>query len=51
MPEYFCNSALFELRQTGVNIFFYPIKEDMTPDLDSYIGDVDSEVDIFLLVI
>ncbi|MGJ4751310.1 GNAT family N-acetyltransferase [Leptospira kmetyi] len=31
-PEYFCNSSLFLLREQGVQLVFYPIKENREPD-------------------
>lgn len=32
VPSYFCNQSLWPLRQLGVNLIFYPIQEDFTPD-------------------
>lgn len=31
VPDYFCDEALIPLRGLGVNLKFYPIKEDLTP--------------------
>ena len=50
VPDFFCNSSLLELRETGVNIIFYPIREDLTPDLGSCKENLDRRADIFLLV-
>ncbi len=32
LPDYFCNQSLLPLRQSGADIFFYPIGENLSPD-------------------
>ena len=32
VPDYFCNESLFLLRQMGVDLCFYPIDNDLTPN-------------------
>ena len=44
-PDYFCDEALIPLRGLGVNLKFYPIKEDLTPHwqfLEELAGGTDS---------
>lgn len=35
VPDFFCNSSLDAVRQTGANLFFYKLMEDMSPDISS----------------
>lgn len=35
LPDYFCNSALVHLRETGINPIFYPLDRNMTPDFSA----------------
>ena len=35
IPGYFCNEALDVLRTRGVELRFYPVQEDLSPDWDS----------------
>jgi hypothetical protein len=32
VPDYYCNSALYPLREIGVNLVFYPVNDRMTLD-------------------
>jgi len=51
VPDYFCNESLFLLREMGVNLHFYPIMNDLTPNypiIRQYARV--SKPDIFLLV-
>ena len=34
LPDYFCNEALAPLRNKKINLYFYPIKNDLSPDWD-----------------
>jgi dTDP-4-amino-4,6-dideoxygalactose transaminase len=34
LPEYFCNEPLAPLRNKEINLYFYPIKNDLSPDWD-----------------
>lgn len=51
VPDYFCNQALMLVREAGVNLHFYPIKADLSPDFD-YIRNRSrqSPPDLFLIV-
>ncbi len=33
IPAYFCNESLNALRRSGVRLVFYPVTDDLTPDL------------------
>jgi hypothetical protein len=33
IPDFFCNTALTALRQTGAKLVFYPVTEKMAPDI------------------
>lgn len=50
VPAYFCDGSLFELRQTGANIVFYSVNDDLTPDWDFCNRNANRGIDIFLLV-
>ncbi|MES2510146.1 MAG: GNAT family N-acetyltransferase [Pseudomonadota bacterium] len=51
IPDFFCNSSLLALRQTGAKLVFYPLNTDMAPDLSTCQLLADTEPpDIFLLV-
>ncbi len=51
LPDYFCNSALQALRNTGVELVFYPVSCDLTPDEEAcrHIAR-ECPPDVFLLV-
>ena len=50
-PAYFCNRALGPLRQTGIEIVFYPVGRDMIPDwLACERLAAESPPDLFMLV-
>jgi hypothetical protein len=34
LPDYFCNEPLASLRKKEISFYFYPIKNDLSPDLD-----------------
>lgn len=36
VPEYFCEQALALLRKTGANVHYYPINENLTPNLSNF---------------
>lgn len=51
VPDYFCNASLAPLREMGVNLVFYPITEQKSPDLSSCQNLADHyPIDIFILV-
>jgi hypothetical protein len=51
LPAYFCNSALAQLRNTGVNLVFYTLAEDMSPDMENCVSLLEEHsVDVFVLV-
>jgi lipid II:glycine glycyltransferase (peptidoglycan interpeptide bridge formation enzyme)/dTDP-4-amino-4,6-dideoxygalactose transaminase len=51
IPEYFCNMSLNELRETGINIIFYKLNDDLLPDLQSVNNKLDSNSsNLFLFV-
>jgi lipid II:glycine glycyltransferase (peptidoglycan interpeptide bridge formation enzyme)/dTDP-4-amino-4,6-dideoxygalactose transaminase len=51
IPDYFCNSALVKLRELGCVPVFYPLSDDLSPDLSACTQLVDSfKPDIFVLV-
>lgn len=35
IPDFFCNASLVPLRGTGAQIVFYPVTDQMVPDLDA----------------
>lgn len=50
-PAYFCNRALGPLRQTGIEIVFYPVDRDMIPDWPACEKlAAESPPDLFMLV-
>ncbi len=51
IPDFFCNSSLAALRETGARLVFYPLTTDMAPDLSACQILTKAEApDIFLLV-
>jgi lipid II:glycine glycyltransferase (peptidoglycan interpeptide bridge formation enzyme) len=52
VPDFFCNSSLTPLRESGVNLFFYPITEELTPDFSACQNLIIQQqpIDLFLLV-
>lgn len=36
IPDFFCNASLSPLRETGVDLVFYPVTDQMAPDLDFF---------------
>ena len=51
IPEYFCNISLVYLRELGVKIVFYPIDQEMLPDVEwCYQESIKSKSDIFVHV-
>ncbi len=52
LPDYFCNEALIPLRIKGTSLYFYPIKEDISPDWNRIELQVNRSCspDIFVLV-
>ena len=52
VPSYFCNESLYLLRLTKIKLVFYPIKENLEPDYDSFnkLKNDNGKPDIFLLV-
>lgn len=51
MPDFFCNASLPPLRTMGVNLVFYPVTEQMAPDLAACQKLANQHpLDIFLLV-
>lgn len=51
VPDFFCNSSLAPLREFGVKLVFYPITEQMAPDLAAcYVLADQQPMDLFLLV-
>jgi hypothetical protein len=51
LPDYFCNTSLTALRQTGAKLLFYPVTEAMEPDFSvcRTLADA-SPPDVFVLV-
>ncbi len=51
IPDFFCNAALAPLRSMGAQLVFYPVTNQMAPDLDAC-KDLASEKspDVFILV-
>lgn len=52
IPDYFCNNSLAVLRNTGCTIIFYPIQENLEPDILACKKMINSNnsPDIFLIV-
>ena len=52
LPDFFCNEALISLRQNEINLHFYPIKSDLSPDWDKIELEEKSSYlpDVFILV-
>jgi dTDP-4-amino-4,6-dideoxygalactose transaminase len=52
LPDYFCNEPLAFLRKKELNLHFYPIKEDLSPDWDRMEDDAArcGPPDVFILV-
>jgi hypothetical protein len=52
LPDYFCNEALFPLRLKKINLYFYPIKYDLSPDWDWIESEANRSCppDVFILV-
>jgi hypothetical protein len=51
VPDFFCNISLLPLRDIGVKLIFYPIKNDLTPNMDWCIAQSnDIDPDLFILV-
>lgn len=51
LPDFFCNASLAPLRETGANLVFYPITDQLTPDLVACNALADHHpLDFFLLV-
>jgi len=51
LPDFFCNAALAPLREIGAQLFFYPVSDQLVPDLDACHNQI-KEVppDLFVLV-
>ena len=51
-PDYFCNEVLIPLRNSGINLNFYPINKALQPDWDFIENKLknDFSVDVFVLV-
>jgi len=53
-PDYFCNEALIPLRIKGISLYYYPIKDDLSPDWDRIELEIKEsstfEPDVFILV-
>ncbi|MDB4877490.1 MAG: putative glycosyltransferase [Gemmatimonadetes bacterium] len=51
IPDYFCNSSLEPLRRTGARIVFYPLTEQLAPDMSAIrVLAADNVPDLFLAV-
>ena len=52
LPDYFCNEALGPLRINGIRLYFYPIKDDLSPDWSNIEFKVNRSgpPDVFILV-
>ena len=54
LPDYFCNEPLAPLRNKEINLYFYPIRKDLSPDWDRIELEIKesstSEPDVFILV-
>ena len=51
LPDFFCNASLFPLRSIGAQLQFYPLTDQMVPDLDAcrtLVGE--KRPDLFVLV-
>lgn len=51
LPDYFCNSSLLALRQTGAKLVFYPLTAELLPDMPAcrLLADA-NKPDLFVLV-
>ena len=51
LPDYFCNTALVALRSLGVKLVFYPLEENLAPDISACKALLESNSpDLFVLV-
>ena len=51
LPDFFCNAALAPLREMGAQLFFYPVSDQLVPDLDACHNQVkEIPPDLFVLV-
>jgi len=51
VPDFFCNTSLSFLREDKINIVFYPLKEDMFPDIEACKKLAkESNINLFVLV-
>jgi dTDP-4-amino-4,6-dideoxygalactose transaminase len=51
LPDFFCNSSLFPLREAGISLVFYPITTDLNPDTEWLCANSSAlKPDIFILV-
>jgi dTDP-4-amino-4,6-dideoxygalactose transaminase len=52
LPDYFCNESLAPLRNKEVKLYFYPIKNDLSPDWDKLELRIIKHIppDVFILV-
>lgn len=51
VPDFFCNSSLLALRNTGAKLVFYPVTPELQPDMIKCRSlAIDSKPDLFLLV-
>lgn len=51
LPDFFCNASLLPLRRTGARLVFYPVSEDMQPDMAECRKLIDRvAADVFVLV-
>jgi len=51
-PDYFCNDALVPLRMMGIELTFYPVRKDLSPDWDRLESEIErsSPPDVLILV-
>ena len=51
LPDFFCNGALAPLRENGMQLFFYPVSDQLAPDLDACRNQInETPPDLFVLV-
>ncbi|MBT7899680.1 MAG: hypothetical protein HN601_01900 [Candidatus Marinimicrobia bacterium] len=51
VPDFFCNTALCLLRDEKINIVFYPLKDDMYPDIEACKNIAkEQSINLFILV-
>ena len=51
LPDFFCNAALTPLREIGARFFFYPVNNQLAPDLDECLNQASEHPpDLFMLV-